>query len=643
MPDSLDISYYISARKLALKEYSINTSKGEVGYLPSLEGLIKNSDIVSELNLGVIELPLKKIIGTYSHLRSLSFAKNFMPLLEKQSEFQSKWTLLYKVQLNEGIRDSIKVYEYLNWFYVVEGNKRVSVLKYFDAYSINAEVTRLLPKKDENDVNIRLYYEFLKFNNITNLYSIWLSKESYYKDLLLLLESFNPPTSTFENKYKYFEIEIYQPFREIYLAAGGQKLPITTGDALLKYIQIYKIPEIFHQNHVEIRMKEFIIELEAICNQTVVDVLTSPIESSQNKIVSALTTLVIPKKSLKVAFVYARTIKDSGWTYAHELGRVHLQDVLGEFVTTDYIEGVPENDSAYDIIKVLAEEGNDIIFTTSPIYLNATLKCALEFPQVKFFNCSEANRYQHVTSYYGRTYEPRFLTGIIAGSMTKNNIVGYVANNPTPETISAINAFALGAKMVNPYLKVKVAWTGEWNNRARYSAEGNKLIKMGADIICNRSIDVSHPVSLDYGVYSMLCTIDMEKGIPDKYLATPIWQWGVYYEKIVGNILNDTFKTITDMFNNNNSKLMNFWWGIDAGVVDIFYSKELVPQDTQKLVNLMKRMITNNTFHPFTGPIYDQAKTLRIDTDEIATNEQILNMDWLIDAVETELPKIKKG
>jgi len=88
MPDSLDISYYISARKLALKEYSINTSKGEVGYLPSLEGLIKNSDIVSELNLGVIELPLKKIIGTYSHLRSLSFAKNFMPLLEKQSEFQ---------------------------------------------------------------------------------------------------------------------------------------------------------------------------------------------------------------------------------------------------------------------------------------------------------------------------------------------------------------------------------------------------------------------------------------------------------------------------------------------------------------------------------------------------------------------------
>ncbi|MBC8061045.1 MAG: BMP family ABC transporter substrate-binding protein [Clostridiaceae bacterium] len=642
MPDVVDSSYFQSAKKLALKEYSKSTSNGEVGYLPSLEGLIKNSDIVSEVNLGVIEIPLKKIIGTYSHLRSLSFAKNFMPLLDKQSEFQTKWTLLYNVQLNQGIRDSIKVYEYLNWFYVIEGNKRVSVLKYFNAYSINAEVIRLLPQKNENDMSIRLYYEFLKFNKLTNIHSIWLSKESYYEDLLPLLEDYTPPTSTFKSKYTYFEVEIYQAFREIYLAFGGQKLQITTGDALLEYIKIYGLPEILNQNDLQAQMKEFIIELQAMCNETPVDVLTSPIENSQNKVITALTTLVIPKKSLKIAFIYARTIKDSGWTYAHELGRLHLEAVFGDSVTTDYIENVPEDDTAFEIMKVLVEEGNDIIFTTSPVYLNTTLKCALEFPLVKFFNCSEANPYQHVTSYYGRTYEPRFLTGIIAGSMTKNNIIGYVANTPTHETLSSINAFALGAKMVNPYLKIKVSWTGEWNNRARYSAEGNKLIKMGADIICNRSIDVSHPVSLDYGVYSMLCTIDMEKGVPDKYLATPIWQWGIYYEKIVNNILNDTFKTITDMFSNN-TKLVNFWWGIDAGVVDIFYSKELVPPDTQKLVNLMKRMITDNTFHPFTGPIYDQAKTLRVDYDETASNEQILNMDWLVDTVETEIPEIKKG
>jgi len=642
MAETLDVTHFLNARKLALKEYSRNTSKGEVGYLPSLEGLIKNSDIVSELNLGVIEIPLKKIVGTFSHLRSLSFAKNFMPLLERQSEFQTKWTLLYNIQLKEGIRDSIKVYEYLNWFYVIEGNKRVSILKYFNAYSINAEVIRLLPKKDENDINIRLYYEFLKFNKLTNIYSIWLSKESYYKDLLKLLESFTPSTLNSKTKYEYFEVEIYQPFRETYLANGGQKIQVTTGDALLQYIKIYGLPEVLEQEDLQVQMKEFIIELEGISNQTVVDVVTSPIENSPNKMISALTTLVIPKKNLKVAFVYSRTIKESGWTYAHELGRLHLQDVLGDSVTTDYVEGVPEDDTAYDVIKILAEEGNDIIFTTSPVYLNATLKCALEFPQVKFFSCSEANPYQHVTSYYGRTYEPRFLTGIIAGSMTKNNIIGYVANTPTHETISSINAFALGVKMVNPYAKIKVSWTGEWNNLARYSAEGNKLIKIGADIICNRSIDVSHPVSLDYGVYSMLCTIDTDKGIPDKYLATPIWQWGIYYEKIVGNILNDTFKTITDMFSNT-SKLINFWWGIDAGVVDIFYSKELVPPDTQKLVNLMKRMITTNTFQPFTGPIYDQTKTLRIENDETASNEQILNMDWLIDTVETELPKIKKG
>lgn len=633
MADSIGLSHFYEARKLALKEYSKSISNGEVGYLPSLEGLIKNSDIISEVNLGVTELPLKKIVGTYSHLRSLSFAKNFMPLLDKQSEFQIKWSNLCSSQLKVGIRDSIKVYEYLNWFYVIEGNKRVSVLKYFKAYSISAEVIRLLPKKDTGNEFNELYYEFLNFNKITNIFSIWFKKKNSFTTLLNFLEDYNPPTTTFDDKYKYFEIEIYQEFRRIYLGAGGQKFNITTGDALLEYIKIYGIPTIISDKEVQLTIKELFVELEMLSKESSVDVLTAPVESPQTNILSALTTLMTPKKKLKVAFIYARTIASSGWTYAHELGRLHVAEVFGDTVTTSYIESVPETDEAYDWIKVLVDEGNDVIFTTSPIFLNPTLKCSLEFPQVKFFNCSGANPYQHVTSYYGRTYEPRFLTGIIAGAMTKTNIIGYAATTATPETVSSINAFALGAKMVNPYSTIKVAWTGEWNSREKYSDAGNKLIKKGADIICNRTIEVPHPVSKDYGIYSMLCSIDIKKGVPDKYLATPIWQWGTYYEKIINSILNGSFKTIVEMFNNN-SKLINFWWGMDAGVVDIFYSKELVPEDTQKLVILMKKMITNSAYHPFTGPIYNQNGTLMIESEETATNEQLLNMDWFVDTVE---------
>jgi basic membrane protein A and related proteins len=632
MMEKVGHEHFEEARRLAIREYNRSVSSGQIGYLPSLEGILKDTEIVAQVDLGLIEIPLNKLIGTYTHLRSLSFARNFMPLIE--TEFRTKWSSLCDAHLKEGIRDSIKVYEYLNWFYVVEGNKRVSVLKYFDAYSVSARVTRLIPKLDENNETIKLYYEFLKFNKKTGIYSIWLSKTESYDSLMNLLDKFNPENTFFSDKYKYFEVYIYNTFRKIYLASGGDKLSVTTGDALLEYINIYGIPKKPDEEKLAVRMKEFLKELEVISNSEDIDLSITPIEGNPNKVINTISALVKPKRQLKIAFAYARSIEGSGWTYAHELGRLYLQDTLGEQITTSYVENVPENKDAYKVFRKLAEEGNDIIFTTSPIYLNSTLKCALEFPNVKFFNCSEAHPYKHVSNYYGRTYEPRFLTGIIAGSMTKSDIIGYVATSPTPEVISSINAFALGARMVNPYAVVKVAWTNEWNSRIKFTDAGTKLIKEGADIICNRTLEVPHTVSHDYGVYSMLCTIDRTKGVPDKYLATPIWNWGIFYEKIVKNIQNETFKTIVDMFSTN-SKLINFWWGIDTGVVDLFYSKELLPPETEKLVNLMKKMITNNAYNPFTGPIYDKNGILRIDTDETATYENILSMDWFVENVET--------
>lgn len=625
--------HFEEAKKMAAKQYNRNVSSGEIGYLPSLEGILKDTEIISQVNLGLIEIPLNKIIGTYTHLRSLSFAKNFMPLIE--AEFKEKWSSLCEAHLYEGIRDPIKVYEYMNWFYVVEGNKRVSVLKYFKAYSVSARVTRLIPKLDENNKESRLYYEFLKFNKETGIYSIWFTKEGSFERMLDLLKNFSPDATFFDSKFKYFEVYIYNTFRKIFIDAGGDKLTITTGDALLEYIKIYGLHRTLNEERLTQRMKEFIKELEALSKVDGLDLSTEALEVPQKNVINALTSLVIPKRKLKIAFAYARTIDSSGWTYSHELGRQHLERVLGEQITTTYIENVPENNDAYLKLKELALESNDIIFTTSPVYLNQTLKCAIEFPQIKFFNCSEAHPYKHVSNYYGRTYEPRFLTGIIAGSMTKNNIIGYAATSPTPEVVSSINAFALGAKMVNPYSTVKVAWTNEWNSRVKFTDAGSKLIKQGADIICNRTLEVPHPVSTDFGVYSMLCTIDRDRGVPDKYLATPIWNWGKFYERIIKNILNNSFKTIVDMFSSN-SKLLNFWWGIDTGVVDIFYSKELVPVETQKLVNLMKKMIMTNAYHPFTGPIFDKDNNLKISSEETATFEEILSMNWYVDNVEIE-------
>ena len=185
------LAVYQHALKLGKASYSENVSKGLSGYLPSLNGIVKNSEITSEVSLGLVEVPLKKIIGTYSHSRSVAFANNFMPLIAGESEFGSKWMYLYKAHMEEGIRDPIKVYEYLNWFYVVEGNKRVSVLKYCDAYSISAVVTRLIPK-DENDTVINIYYGFLEFNKLTGINDIWFSKENSFKELSRYIQDYNP-------------------------------------------------------------------------------------------------------------------------------------------------------------------------------------------------------------------------------------------------------------------------------------------------------------------------------------------------------------------------------------------------------------------------------------------------------------------
>jgi basic membrane protein A and related proteins len=371
---SIASDHFNVARKIGLREYSKKVSTGHIGYLPSLEGLLKDSEIITHVSQGIIEIPLKKTIGTYTHLRSLSFARNFMPLLN-ESEFKGKWEAVCNHHLEKGINDPIKVYEYLNWYYVVEGNKRVSVLKYFNAYSIHADVTRLMPAPDENNDDIDIYYEFIKFNKVTNLNTLWFTKKGYFSELLDMLIEYCPEIGYFENKYKYFESVIYNTFRKIYHANGGEKLQITTGDALLQYLRIYGIPQEFDKDELEKVMKPFIKELEFDDKDEHINIITAPLEPQPANVISTLTTLITPPKTLKVGFVYARTVDTSGWTFGHELGRQYIEEMFKDKVVTTYVDNVPETAEAYEYIKALAEDKNDIIFTTSPVFRDVTLRC----------------------------------------------------------------------------------------------------------------------------------------------------------------------------------------------------------------------------------------------------------------------------
>lgn len=615
-------SYYKEATKLGKKQYSTE------GRLVCLENILKDEEIVSNINLGLMEIPLKKVIGTNSYLRSISFSKGFMPIMGGNTEFKSKWMSLCKYHLSEGINDPIKVYEYLNYYYVIEGNKRVSLLKYFNAFSINAEVIRLIPKKKTNDPVNEIYYEFLDFYNETKISAIWFSKSVSFSELSNLLRKYNPTDAA--DKYKHFLSYIYNVFREVYLKLGGEKLPITTGDAYLEYAKIYGVDKPLGVSKLYLTIKELMKELKHFDNNNL-DIQTDSAHDSKGKL-STISNLILPSKQLKIAFVYARSIQSSGWTYGHEIGRQGVEDFFKGKITTKYIQHVPETEQAYDYIKSLAEEGHDVIFTTSPAFRIATLKCALEHKNVKFFNCSDEKAYEHMNCYFGRVHEPIFLSGIIAGTMTKTNIIGYSANCFSSEAILAINSFALGAKIVNPYSKIKVSWTKEWNNHDEFINAESQLLTMNCDVILNRNITLARAIAEKNGTYSMLYSFEDENNEEKKYLCEPIWNWGIYYEKILSSIFNESFKIST----NKGSKQINYWYGMDEGVSDIYYSKVDVPITVQRLVKAMRKMIINKEFDIFTGPIIDNKGNVRIKDGEILSTDELFRMDWLVDNVEID-------
>jgi basic membrane lipoprotein Med (substrate-binding protein (PBP1-ABC) superfamily) len=394
-----------------------------------------------------------------------------------------------------------------------------------------------------------------------------------------------------------------------------------------------RINSIISEDDLRAKLKVFLTELRQLSRQGGVRIETEPVPARDGNIMSTIATLVRPKRVMKVAFLHAKSASQSSWTYSHEIGRAHVEKEMKGYVTTSCVENVPESPEAYRYLKRLAKDGNDVIFATSPAFINATLKAAMEFPETRFLNCSETHSYKHVNTYFGRIYEPRFLAGVVAGAATCSDILGYVGTHPEPGVISGVNSFALGARMVNPHARVLVSWTKQWDSLEKAEHASSLLIDRGADIISHHDTLSSREFSREYGVYTVVCGIDKSKCAPGDYIAVPVWNWGIFYEKIIKSIMNDMWRTVTDRLGAG-QKPVNFWWGMDSGIVDFFYSKRLVPRETQKLVEFLKRMIMNGALHPFAGPVYDRKGRLRIKQNETVTHEHITTMNWLAEGVE---------
>ena len=324
--------------------------------------------------------------------------------------------------------------------------------------------------------------------------------------------------------------------------------------------------------------------------------------------------------SFKVGFVYVSPIGDAGWSYAHDQGRLMVEAMEG--VTTSFVEAVPEGPDAERVMLNMARKGYDLIFATSYGYMDPMLKVAKQFPKTVFMHCSGFKTAKNMGNYFGRMYQARYLSGLVAGAMTKTNTIGYVAAFPIPEVIRGINAFTIGARAANPKVNVRVVWTKTWYDPATEKEAAKSLLDVGADVITQHQDSPSpQEAAQERGAYSVGYNSDMSKFAPKSHLVAPIWNWGPFYKKIVAKVRQGTWQSKAH------------WYGLEREIVGLSPMSKMVPKEVQNSVLAKKDDIASGKIKVFNGPIKDQAGKLRINKGTVASDKELLGMTWFFDGV----------
>ncbi|WP_031515769.1 BMP family ABC transporter substrate-binding protein [Desulfofalx alkaliphila] len=327
------------------------------------------------------------------------------------------------------------------------------------------------------------------------------------------------------------------------------------------------------------------------------------------------------EERMKVGFIYVSPTGDYGWTYAHEKARQYIEAQL-DWVDAIYIEDVAEGPASEAEMQRLVNEGAKIIFTTSFGYMDSTIAVAERNPDVVFMHCSGDKTADNAGNYFGRIYQPRYLSGIAAGLQTETNTIGYVAAFPIPEVVRGINAFTLGVRSVNPDAVVKVIWTNTWYDPVKEKNAAKVLLDDGADIIAMHQ-DTPGPMqaAAEAGKYGVGYNSDMSVMVPDTVLTSPVWNWGPYYVEVIKSVKEGTWKPEA------------YWGGLESGVVDLAPFGPMVSDEVKELVEEKKELILSGEWDVFHGPIYDQDGNERVAEGEKLTDEEMLSIDWFVEGV----------
>lgn len=330
---------------------------------------------------------------------------------------------------------------------------------------------------------------------------------------------------------------------------------------------------------------------------------------------------------LKVGFVYVSPIGDAGWTYQHNLGRLAMEQALGDKVFTTVVERVAEGPDSERVMRDLAARGHHLIFATSFGYLDPALKVAAEFPQVVFEHMGGYKTAPNLNTYNARFYEGRYLAGLVAGKMSKTGVAGYVAGFPIPEVIQGINAFTLGMRAANPQAQVKVVWLNTWFDPAKEREAAQALINQGADAMTHHSGSTAIPALCEEkGVMLLGYQSDMRHIAPRAQLTSVTHVWGDYYTRVARDVIAGTWQP------------KPYWGGVRERVIRMAPYSSAVPVAVQRQVTDVERGFAAGRTNPFSGRLIDQDGQVRLAQGTMS-DADIAGMNFFVQGVVGTLPK----
>jgi len=332
---------------------------------------------------------------------------------------------------------------------------------------------------------------------------------------------------------------------------------------------------------------------------------------------------------LKVAFAYVGPVGDAGWTFAHDNGRKAVEKEFGDKVVTSFVEKVPEAADAERVFRDMIGQGNKLIFGTTFGYMEPMLKVATDAKDVKFEHATGYKTAENLRTYDSRTYEGAYLAGVVAGGMTKSNVLGVVGSIPIPEVIRNIDSFTLGAQSVNPKIRTKVVWVNEWFNPPKETEAAQSLINGGADVLMqNTDSSAVLQTAEKAGKYAFGWDSDMTAYGPKAHLASAIINWGPYYIKATKDALDGSWKTSPE----------KVWWGVKEGAIDIVSISDKVPADLQDKLAKVKAGLKDGSHVIWKGPIVGSDGKEVLKKDEVADDKFLGGIKFYVKGVEGKVP-----